>query len=136
MSEEPKRSEQETSINMKSLTSQLVNVEKVHINVSEEVIIVTEDKLRLCLIKYLQNLGKKRAWISPLGIFLTIIVALGTTTFRDIVIGENMSISANTWQAIFIIASILSFGWLCFSIAQALKTKKIEDVVKELKKLA
>jgi Flp pilus assembly protein TadB len=104
-----------------------IEVKKVHLNVSQEVIVTTEDKVKLCLQKHLQYLEKKRGWSTPLGIFLTVIAALITTNFK------NIGLTSDTWQAIFIIIGALSLVWLSLSIYQATKVETIEDIIAELK---
>jgi hypothetical protein len=71
---------------------------------------------------------KKRGWIAPFGIFIAIVVTLVTTTFKDI------GLDAATWQAIFIIVGIISFGWFVGSIKGALQSENLEEIVHELKK--
>lgn len=121
-------SEEKATLNEKSLADQLrINVDVVHINTSQQLIITTEDKLHLCLLRNKQYLGKKTAWITPLGILLTLVVTFATTTFRDI------GFSAYTWEAIFFIAGILAFVWLLWAIIQAIRAKSV-DIAKELTK--
>jgi len=119
---------EKAKIDAGSLASQLVNISEVHLNVSQEVIITTEDKIRICLSEHLKRMEKKRGWIAPLGIIATIAVTLVTSTFKDI------GLDAPTWRAIFIIAGIISFGWLVWSIKDAWKSVKLEDIVGEFKK--
>jgi len=71
---------------------------------------------------------RRRSWIAPLGIVVTIVVTIVTSTFKDV------GLSADTWYAIFIIVGFLSFVWLVWSIKEVLKSEKIEDIVEELKK--
>jgi len=111
-----------------SLMGQLINISEVHLNVSQEVIITTEDKIRICLSEHLKRMEKKRGWIAPSGILTAIVIALITSTFKDI------GIDAATWRAIFILSGIISTGWLTWSIKEACKSEKIEDIVSELKK--
>jgi hypothetical protein len=117
-----------TKIDTESLANQLVNVSEVHINVSQEVVITTEDKIRLCLSEHLKQVERKRSWIAPLGITVTIVVKLVTSTFN------NIGFDAATWRAMFIIGGIISFGWLVWSIKEAWQSEKLEDIVSELKK--
>lgn len=119
---------QQVNISIDSISPQLVNVSEVHLNVDQEVIITTEDKIRICLSDYMKKMEKKRGWITPLAIFITIIIAFSTSTFKDI------GLDASTWRAIFIIAGIISFGWLILSVREAKQSIKLEDIVSELKK--
>jgi hypothetical protein len=125
---EPKNSHGEIKIDTELLRNIMVNVSDVHINVSQNLIITTEDKLRLCLSEHLKRMERKNSWITPLGILIAILVTLVTSTFKDV------GLSADTWRAIFIIAGVLSLGWLIWSIKEAWKSEKIEDIVEELKR--
>jgi K+-sensing histidine kinase KdpD len=122
------RPPEKAKIDTESLAHQLVNVSEVHLNVSQEVIITTEDKVQLCLSKYLKRMERKQSWITPLGIVLAIALTLVTSSFRDI------GLDAATWRAIFILGGIISIFWLVWSIKEAFQSKKIGDVVAELKK--
>jgi hypothetical protein len=127
MNEEIKPPEK-AKINTESLAS-LINVSEVHLNVSQEVIITTEDKIRICLSEHLKQMEKKRGWIAPSGILIAIVVALVTSTFKD-----KFGLDAATWRAIFILSGIVSIGWLIWSIKEAWKSEKLADIVAELKK--
>jgi undecaprenyl pyrophosphate phosphatase UppP len=104
-----------------------VNVKKVNVNVDQEIIMITEDRAKLCLMKYLENIGKRDSWTTPLAILLAVIVTLATTSFKQFLV------SADVWQAIFLIVGGLSVLWLANSLRKRPKAKKIEDVIKELK---
>ena len=111
-----------------ALMSKLMDVSEVHLNLSNEVIITTEDKVRLCLAEHLTRVEKKGAWVAPLGILIAIVVTLTTTTFKKIIF------SAETWEAIFIISALISFCWLIRAIIYSIKSEKAEDIVDKLKK--
>jgi hypothetical protein len=125
---EQTRPPEKAKIDTEFLASQLVNVAEVHLNVSQELIITTEDKVRICLSEHLKRMEKKHGWIAPLGIFIAIVVTFVTSTFKDI------GLDAATWRAIFILAGIISFGWLVWSVKEAWRSEKLEDIVGELKK--
>ncbi|EHK8978240.1 hypothetical protein M5216_004482 [Vibrio vulnificus] len=109
------------------LVEETVEVTNVHSNLNQEVIKITTDKLKLILKDYLTLMEKKRDWIAPLGIFLTIVVVLSTTTFKV------AYFSAETWEAIFIISAFLSGSWLVKALWTAIKSPSIEDVVEKIK---
>ena len=105
----------------------LVDKYKVYKNTAQEIIITTEDKVRLCLAKYKNRLEKRKGWIAPLGILIAIILALVTATFKD------YGLESDVWTAIFIISAVLSFAWLVWSIFSARRSVNEEDVIAELK---
>lgn len=109
------------------IVQETVEVSDVHSNLNQEVIKITTDKLKLILKDYLWQLEKKREWIAPLGIFITIVVVLSTTKFQD------AYFSSDTWEAIFIISTFLSGGWLFKSLWTAFRSPSVDDVVDRIK---
>ena len=80
-------------------------------NVRSDLIEITEDKLENILIKHLSRIGARKAWIAPLGIFISVILAITSATFTD-----KFGISQSTWEALFYLSGIGSFIWLFISI--------------------
>ncbi len=117
---------QQTNIYSGSIQG-LVQISEVHFNVAQEVIVTTEDKIKLCLSEHIKTLEKKKSWIAPLGILITIIVTLTTTIFK------TMWLEAATWKAIFIIGAVISGIWLIIAVVQAWNSISINDIVHQLK---
>lgn len=116
------------SINIEALASQVIDSSECHINISQKFILTTEDKINLCLSKHLKQMERKRSWIAPFGIFIAIIGTFVTKTFK-----LAFGLSPDTWFAIYIIAAGIIFFWLIKCIKEAVGSKKIEDIVNELK---
>lgn len=112
-----------------TLSGQIVQNTKVHLNLDQDAIVITEDKLRLCLMTHLGRLEQRRGWIAPLGIFVTILITLATTKFQYFVF------EAAVWKAIFVIGAIASFLWLVRAAVIALRAPNIDDVVNEMKRV-
>jgi hypothetical protein len=127
MNKSPFKADQ-VSVLMGVASQFIQDTSKVYSNLGQDIIITTDDKIRLCLIEHLSKMEKKNAWIAPLGILLTIIIVFPTTTFR-----EFLFLSADTWKAIFIIGGIISFVWLIRTIIQARVSSSLADVVKSIK---
>ncbi len=104
-----------------------VDVKAVHTNLQQEVIQITEDKLRLVLFAHLSGLEQRKSWIAPLGLMITIMVVFSTSTFKD------AYFKASTWEAFFLMGGVLTFIWFILSSIKAFKTKKIDDVIIEIK---
>ena len=114
-----------------TFAGQLIQKEsRVHLNVGQEFIVTTDDKIRLCLSDHLSRMEKRRAWITPLGIFLTLLIVFPTTTFRAFIVG------AETWQALFIICAVISLCWLLYSVYQARVSTSINEVMADIKRTA
>jgi len=96
-------------------------------NLSQQVIMTTEDRLKICLLKNLAKAEKKHDWIAPFGILIAVITAFVTASFKDYLL------SAKTWEAIFIIVGIGSGIWLLMTIRHAFTQIDIEEIIKEVK---
>jgi hypothetical protein len=99
----------------------------VHSNLDQEIIQITEDRLRLVLKDHLELLEEKKAWHAPLGVLIAIVAAFVTADFRD------AYFKAATWQAVFLITGILSSIWLFNAIYRAATSPSIDDVVSKIK---
>jgi hypothetical protein len=66
------------NINSEDSTNLIKNV-TVYDNLDQNLITITEDRLENILLKYLQNIGDKKGWHAPLGIFLSLILTISTT---------------------------------------------------------
>jgi len=103
-----------------------VGVDQIIDSTRQNLIYITEDKLRLILYQYEESLKKRKAFWAPLGVLITIIVTLLSAEFR------NWVLSAETWRCCFIVfAGILSVN-LLISAVVAFKTKK-KDIVEEIR---
>ncbi|MBR6123815.1 hypothetical protein IKQ19_09535 [Candidatus Saccharibacteria bacterium] len=85
-----------------------------HENVQTDLIITTKDKLENILLKHLKNVEKNMSWITPASLFVTLGIALVTTTFKSF-----EYVSADTIKAVFIILCVASFVWLIIEIVRA-----------------
>lgn len=118
----------ENKIQKNGLKEAVFNDSEVVTNLGENIIFTTEDKIRICLMNHLGNLEEKRGWLTPLGLFLTIILTFLTTDFKEWFLPKA------TWQAIFIILGFVFFLWLIIAIVKAIKAKTIEDILEVIKK--
>ena len=108
-------------------TRKTVDITEVHSNIEQRLIQITEDKLTLVLNEHLEFIESKNSWFAPLGILLTLIVVFATTTFK------SAFFSADTWQAIFVISTVLTTLWLIKSIYKAIKAQSVSDVISKIK---
>ncbi len=111
-----------------SFTEKTIEVKTVYNNLTQEIIQITVDKLKLVLTEHLKNLENKNNWVTPLSILLTLLLVFATTNFK-----EALTIKSYTWEAFFLMASLLTFLWLCYAIYKAFKSKSIKDIVECLK---
>ncbi|NQT27185.1 hypothetical protein HQ585_17655 [candidate division KSB1 bacterium] len=113
-----------------AIADQIVRQTNVYMNLDQDTIIITEDRIRLCLISYLKRVELKNNWLIPAGIFITIFIAAITSDFRRFIF------DASVWQAIFIITGIVMFFWFIIAFYKSIKSPSIDDIVTELKKVS
>ena len=118
----------QSQIIMEAIATEIVRESKLHLNLGQNTIVITEDKIRLCLNDHLRGLESRWGWVAPAAIFLTILITFVTTTFHD------FYLKAPVWEAIFLVAEVLVFFWLVRSVIRALKAPSIEDVVSAMKR--
>ena len=102
-------------------------------NVSQGVIHITEDKLHVILLKHEEKNKKFYSWTTPLGIFLSCLLATVTSSFEN-----ALWFSPDTWKAIFVIGTVVSFIWLicCGYIAWNNRNDRgIEHLIEEIKNI-
>jgi hypothetical protein len=109
------------------LSAKLVRVNETTFRVQQRVICTTEDKMELILNYHLKKAERTRDWIAPVGLLLAIMAALVTSTFQDYLL------SAETWNALFVIIGIISFVWLLWTLNAARKSIGPKDIIKDLK---
>jgi hypothetical protein len=100
-------------------------------NVSQELIAVTADKVRLCLRDYKDSLKARDKWIAPAGILATLLTTLATTEFKAF-----FGLEAAGVKALYVLTAILCAIWLCVSLVrllQASRSDDVESIVLELK---
>ena len=100
-----------------------------HSNLDQVGIAITEDRLKLCLHKVIGNLGTKREWWTPVALLVTLVLALTTAEFKD-----QFAFSAATWEAFFLLLTVISFIWTGVALWKASKVKvSVESIVSEIK---
>lgn len=107
----------ENNATYNSLDSRFIDQKRS--NVKSDLIEITHDKLENILLKHLKNVTILNSWITPLSLFLTLLVARLTATFN-----EFMGIKAEVWDAIFLLGLITSVIWFIISIIKIIKLYK------------
>jgi len=88
----------------------------IHKNVKQEIIITTEDKIKLVLISTKEILSAQRDWVTPFGLLISFIATLITADFKD-----ALGLKKEVWDAIFILLTIASSVWLMWSFYKLYK---------------
>lgn len=109
------------------LTQELVTFEQVHVNVSQTLIITTEDRMNLWLMSVIGRIKKQSEWVAPLGLVIAITLTLTTTSFNDFLLPSA------TWHAIFVIVEVMAFIWLVITLRFLRKPLVISEEIEQLK---
>ncbi len=104
-----------------------VEVVGVFGDLTQEIIKITSDRLKLLLHQHLNRLERRRNWIAPAGILATLVIGYPSTTFHDWVF------SADVWRATFFIITLTTAVWLVVSIAKMSKAQTLDDLVEAIK---
>ncbi len=106
-------------------------IDKHRSNVKSDLIEITEDKLENILLKHIRKIGTRKAWLAPLGLFISIILANISATFT-----EKFGIPSSIWEAIFFIGAIASGIWLIASFVLMIvnwKESSIDYLISRIK---
>lgn len=99
-------------------------------NISQNIIEVSEDKLKLCLIEYEKTHSLRTSWHTPLCLLISLLICIGTTSPK-----EAIGIPADTWLSFFMMGATLSALWFIRSLRMARMSKKIsiENLIANIK---
>ena len=106
-------------------------INQIRSNVKSDLIEITADKLENILLKHMSKVGVRKSWLTPLALFLTVLLANLTATFS-----KKFGIDGPVWQAIFILGTIVSLVWLLFIIFRiwaCWKTCSLEHLISIIK---
>lgn len=98
-------------------------------DLSVDVITIMEDSFRVILIKHVEKIGKNRDLISPIALFVSLIIVLITTSnFRHFLVPPD------AWFGIFLVATIVAGCYLFYVIRnRSKKSDDVEDIIIEVK---
>jgi len=107
-------------------------VNQVCSNTKSDLIEITEDKLENILSRFILNLKKVQLWLTPLTLFVSILIVVLTADFNK----DFLSIPKEIWSSIFYISLVLSFIWLIWSIINSIrlyKRTRLEYIINKIK---
>ena len=109
------------------LFQETIEVTAIHTNVSQEIIQITSDKLQLILSQHIKSIECRKDWIAPAGLLITLLTVFVTTEFK------KFFMSADSWFAFFVFATILISIWLVVTCIKAFRAASIDDLVNKIK---
>lgn len=105
-----------------------IQCEQIYENFSQEIIVTTSDKLTILLGEHVKYIESRNYWQTPLAIFITIVLVLTTTNFK-----ESFGLSSDVWNAIFIISGVVSFFWTIVSLYQRKNNISVATLINKIK---
>lgn len=105
----------------------------IHKNVDQEIIYITTDKTRICLMKHWDYLSKSNDWVAPACTLATTSTTLYTATFISTIF------NAAYLQALYTFAAIGSLIWLLYSLIKKWQRRKhrgVDEIISELAALS
>ena len=116
------------TVSPRSSTRKVVSVDQIHDNTSQEVISITTDKLRLALIFHLDCVEKKDSWHMPLSFLVVVLVVFCSSNFK-----MALGLSADTWQALFIMFGLGCLFWFIRNLIRLRKSPTLEELIQIIK---
>lgn len=97
-------------------------------NTKSDKVIITYDKLFRKLTPHIENIHRKREWVSALGLMLATLTTLITCDFKYFIF------SGEVWNAVFLLGFVISFVYFIYSVAVAIKYRKenTEAIIKDI----
>lgn len=114
----------EVMSNESGINPQSKFVDQVRTNTKSDLIEITEDKLENILLKHLNKLNKVKAWLTPLSLFITILIVLLSAEFKLF-----LGIEKEVWKALFLILVVLTLVWTIISGYEAVKCSKSATIL-------
>lgn len=105
-----------------------VQVVDVHVNVDQEVIQITEDKLRLILKDHLDSIVQSGGWVAPFSVLVSIVATFCTAKF-DTFIG----LGPEFWRSTFSLIGIASLAWLIKVLRKDRKVLTLDEFINKVK---
>lgn len=103
----------------------------IHKNLTQDVLLTTEDKMKLALIEYRDVLTARSEWLSSALIVLSLVSTLLLSDFKDV-----GPLTAATWQSIyfiFLVLAVVRFGNVVIKMYQHRKRARIDFVISKIK---
>lgn len=104
-----------------------LEVEKYHKNVSQEVVEITTDRLRIILSQHIKRVERQKDWQVALGLVLSLSASLITADFKSI-----FGVEAGVWKAMYILGAVAAGVWLLICLFRLLQRQDLDDLIKKI----
>jgi hypothetical protein len=104
-----------------------LEVEKYHKNVSQEVVEITTDRLRIILSQHMTKIERQKDWQVALGLLLALSASLVTADFKTV-----FGVESGVWKSLFILGAVASGVWLLICLFRLLQRQDLEDLIRKI----
>lgn len=105
-----------------------VPIIEVHRNTDQEIITITEDKLRLIVQNKIFSMEQRNNWITPFTVLLTLILTFCTAKFEPF-LGQNPEF----WKSMYALITIVMAIWLIICLKKRKNAITIDDLINNIK---
>jgi len=112
-------------------TNDFITIDSYVKNTGQNLIMITEDKVRICLMMHLNSLEKSRNWLIPLTLLISFLITLITSDPHD-----AFGLKADVWKAIFVLGAIIFFIWLIITLLERKKAISLDELIIQFKSQA
>jgi hypothetical protein len=100
----------------------------VHVNLGQNMIVLTEDRLRLDLSELSASTKHRQEWQAPAGMLTSEVAAFITSRFH-----ETIGISGQQWESLFLALIVLTFFWLLAALIRGRRATSADALIEKLK---
>jgi len=100
----------------------------IYFNIAQQILVVTEDRLRLGMNNFLRREKKRREWYTPAGMLISEIAASVTSNFH-----RAAGVSGDQWQAIFYSLIALTLVWLIVTLTKMQRGLSVDLLIDSFK---
>ena len=100
----------------------------VHMNLGRQIIVVTEDRLRLELNMFYDSAKHRQGWHVPAGMLLTEVAAFVASSFHD-----TIGVSGQQWEALFRALMLVTVVWLLAALIRGGRSCSTDSLIENLK---
>jgi uncharacterized ParB-like nuclease family protein len=96
-------------------------------NLDECLLVIGEDRLRLCIAAHREQIDARQAWVTPATALFTLLLTMTTASPH-----HAFGLTADTWWAVWTLGAIASCVWLVRSLRRAHRAPTVDELVRTM----
>ncbi len=110
------------------LTQNNPMVDQFYDNTQSNIILITDDKLKVILLENKETIVKNHDYFAPSTLIISLILTFCTTDFKDF-----LSINAGTWKGLYLALTLGALIWLFITIKQRKRSITIDELIDRIR---